>query len=190
MKPVSRRQFVRTAALATTVARLISSAAAQGTAPQWRMPKASRPDAAPVRWLDGAAPRTFAGATWGLCWPQGQHVASTSFGLKSKDGEDFQLQTWPLATWPDGSLKWTAHAATADLPLRDSYEVGAGKPGVPSRPLSARETGDEIEINTGIIRARIAKSGDVLVPELSRGEETIARQGRLFFCWKIVANRG
>ena len=120
MKPVTRRDFVRTAAFATAAAKLMSTARAQNAgAATAAMPRASTVGAAPVRWLDGAAPRAFGGATWGLSWPQGQHTDATAFTLKAASGETVPVQTWPLATWPDGSLKWTAHAAPADLTIAD-----------------------------------------------------------------------
>lgn len=132
-----------------------------------------------MRWLDGAAPRAFGGATWGVSWPRGQHASNTTFRLQSHSGEAVPVQSWPLATWPDGSLKWTAHAVPADATLSEHYEIASGAPAKPARPLSATQTAEVIEIDTGVIRARIAKSGEVLVPELSRGDRAVARNGRL-----------
>ncbi len=179
MKPVSRRQFVRTAALATAVTKFISPAHAQSSSSRAMMPRASQAGAAPVRWLDGTPPRAFGGTTWGLSWPQGQHRADTTFGLKSKQGGPLAVQTWPLATWPDGSLKWTAHAVPADLPMADHYEISAGRAKVPEQPLTVRETGQDITIDTGVITAQIAKSGPVLVPQISRGGSPVVSNGRL-----------
>ncbi len=180
MKPVTRRDFVRTAAFATAAAKFVSTARAQtpGTvAPA--MPRASAAGAAPVRWLDGVPPAQFGGATWGLSWPQGQHRDAGSLTMKSADGAAVPVQSWPLATWPDGSLKWSAHAVPADVPLADHYEVSTGASVTPARPLSARENAAGITVDTGVIKARIAKSGGVLVPEITRGGEVIARDGRL-----------
>ncbi len=180
MKPVSRRDFVRTAAFAAAATKMLSTARAQspsGTSPM--MPKTTAVGAAPVRWLDGVPPPSFGGATWGVSWPQGQHPANTTFTLKSASGNTAPVQSWPLATWPDGSLKWSAHAAPADLTLSQHYEVSPGSPAAPTHPLSAHESADEIKIDTGVITARIAKSGQVLVPELSRGGQAIATGGRL-----------
>ncbi|WP_366926665.1 hypothetical protein, partial [Dickeya dadantii] len=49
----------------------------------------------------------------GLPWPPGgcrrQRVRA------GEDGQtDRALQSWPLAYWPDGSLKWSAHALGAE----------------------------------------------------------------------------
>ncbi|WP_221033203.1 Tat pathway signal sequence domain protein [Actomonas aquatica] len=181
MKSVTRRDFVRTAAFAAAATKFITAARGQSaTTPAMpAMPTASKVGAAPVRWLDGTAPNAFGGATWGLPWPRGQHGADTSFTLKAPNGAAVPVQTWPLATWPDGSLKWSAHAVPADISLAEHYEVEPGSPAAPAHRLTASESGDSITIDTGVITARIAKSGKVLVPELSRGGKAIATKGRL-----------
>ena len=51
-------------------------------------------------------------------WPQGAVPADQTFALSGADGAAVAVQSWPLAYWPDGTLKWSAHAvgpaATAD----------------------------------------------------------------------------
>ncbi|MCF3651655.1 Tat pathway signal sequence domain protein [Synoicihabitans lomoniglobus] len=181
MSTVTRRDFVRTAALATAAAKFVSTATAQ-TAPgrsSPTMPRATAAGAAPVRWLDDAAPAVFGGTTWGVSWPQGRHPATARFALTSAEGAAAPVQSWPLAYWPDGSLKWTAHAAPADVPLSGHYELAAGTPASPNRPLNTRITAEGIFVDTGVIQAHIAQQGDVLVPALTRGGETIAQAGRL-----------
>ena len=36
-----------------------------------------------------------------------------AFTLVSSDGKNLPLQTWPLAYWPDGSMKWSGFATVA-----------------------------------------------------------------------------
>ena len=63
-----------------------------------------------LRWLDGAAPPEHAGATWGWPWARGQVRRDQAFALRDGQGRLHALQSWPLAWWPDGSLKWSGHA--------------------------------------------------------------------------------
>src|SRR5688572_2862183 len=63
-----------------------------------------------VRWLDGAAAPLPQGVTWGTPWPRGKQRDFRHLALRSGDQRILPLQSWPLAYWPDGSLKWTAHA--------------------------------------------------------------------------------
>lgn len=180
MKPITRRNFIRTAAIASVASRLASRAGAAdepAITPVAIVPSA--PGAAPVRWLEGAPPAFRPGVTWGLPWPRGKHAAETVFALNAADGTPVPVQTWTLATWPDGSLKWTAHAVPADAPAADHFEVSVGTPATPAHPLSVNESDTAIEIDTGALQCRVAKSGRVLVPMLGSAGKTVAANGRL-----------
>src|ERR1700677_3319423 len=65
-----------------------------------------------LHWLGDAVPTMDRGVSWGVPWPQGTIQPATTFALKDAGGNDVPIQTWPLAYWPDGSIKWTAVAAT------------------------------------------------------------------------------
>ncbi len=181
MSRLTRREFVRNAAIAAVGSRLSGSLLAETAAPA--AASAAAPDgsaAGPVvRWLDGQAPALQAGTTWGMPWPRGRHAAGTSFALRGAGGADVPVQSWPLATWPDGSLKWTAHALPAGPAPAAGFELAAGSPSAPARPLAARDAGGAIEIDTGTIVARVAKAGRVLIPAVERDGREILRDGRL-----------
>jgi hypothetical protein len=134
-------------------------------------------DPAPLRWLDGV-PDNFQGTTWGLPWARGEVARDSGFALRA-DGADQFLQSWPLAYWPDGSLKWSGHA------LPPSPRAPA--PGYQVVPVSgrkatdaalARQDGDAIVIDTGILQCRLTP-GALLFDELRRAGKALARQGRL-----------
>src|SRR5262245_13928411 len=108
MKSFTRRDFVRTAALAAAAARAVASVrAADAPAATATSASSAQPT---MRWIDGAAPSAPVGTTWGVPWPRGEHARNTSFALRSAGGDAVPVQSWPLAYWPDGSLKWTGHA--------------------------------------------------------------------------------
>jgi len=181
MTSLSRRAFVRNTAFAAVAAPFVGSLVSEtkaddGKAYQPSTGQAGRPE---LHWLDGHAPTAFAGTTWGMPWPRGQHPAGTRFKLSSLDGSSQALQSWPLATWPDGSLKWTAHAVPADLALSEGYEVSVGSPAAPARPLSVKDSDTEIVIDTGLLTARVARKGSILVTSVNRGSQEILRNGRL-----------
>lgn len=53
------------------------------------------------------------GMTWGIPWREGELRREESLHLAQANGEGaIPLQSWPTAYWPDGSVKWSAHAAT------------------------------------------------------------------------------
>src|SRR6478736_2020199 len=182
MLHLSRREFVRKTTLVAAATGLASALRAQETvavaAPAPRVPVS--PGAAGLHWLDGAAPKTFPGATWGVPWAQGTHPRDTSFALRAAGGgAALPVQSWPLAYWPDGSLKWTGHALPADAALVDHLELVSGAAAAPARALTATESADGIAIDTGVIQCTIAKSGAVLIRSLQRGGQEIAKDGRL-----------
>ena len=182
MKPLTRRDFVRSAAFATAATSFVASLSAKtahGDA-SIAMPRASSQNAAPVRWLDGAAPACFGGATFGVPWPQGMHPPDTAFSLRDVGGKPVPVQSWPLAHWPDKSVKWSAHAVPGGLGNAGSFEVAAGTPANPVGAVSVTEDPRKIVIQTGVIRAELPKQGEVLVTSLQRSAgAAIAKNGRL-----------
>ncbi len=176
MNNLTRRDFVRKTALAAAVTQLAvnlrgADAAAAGSA------------AAPVapdglRWLEGQ-PALLPGAHWGMPWPRGKHAGDTKFALQTADGAAVALQTRTLATWPDGSLKWTAHAIPADAPHAESYRIEPGTPVAPTKPVSVFESAEAITVDTGVIRAVISRKGAALIRSITRDGREIARDGHL-----------
>lgn len=130
-------------------------------------------------WLEGA-PRVAAGATWGAAWPRGTVAANATFGARADDGTAIPLQSWPLATWPDGSLKWTGHAVAADARPFRSLTVQTGEvPVVPESPVSVVATDDVIDLSTGDLSCRVHRRGRTMIGWLRRGARDVAVAGRL-----------
>jgi hypothetical protein len=181
MPAFTRREFVKNAALAAAATHLISSLRAADAPAATPAPTPGRPlidGVSELHWLEGKSPGALPGATWGAPWPRGKHAKGTEFTLRAA-GQAVPLQSWPLAYWPDGSLKWTGHAVPADAAIAEGYELTTGKPVAPAKPLTATDTAAEIEIDTGVIKARIAKSGRTLIPLITCAGKEILRNGRL-----------
>lgn len=178
MPSLSRREFVRTAALAAAAANVSAVTTAAQSAPRSAGPAAAS-SAPTVRWLDGAPPAAPLGTTWGMPWPRGRHGRDTAFAARDAEGRPVPVQSWPLATWPDGSLKWTAHAIPPDAASTAGFEIEPGRPAAASHPVSTWEEGDAIGIDTGVMRVRLARSGAALIREVTRGNQVILRDGRL-----------
>ncbi len=189
-----RRQFIKLASLLTGGAAALTQAsgvvAATGTAPAPATAgRAGSPQLGetPLQWLEGR-PASFAGATWGVPWPQGRVPRDAGFELRGADGgsDARPVQSWPLAYWPDGSLKWSAHALPPDakggLP-QAGYSLhplvgeaaSAAKQGAPL----AKDNGSAIEIDTGVLQCSLPRSGAVLVTAMKRGGKQLLRDGRL-----------
>nr|MCU0792659.1 twin-arginine translocation signal domain-containing protein [Opitutaceae bacterium] len=184
MSSLSRRAFVKTSALTAAslpLASLLRAKSEPGNAsastPANTAP--ALPGRAPLNWLEGV-PAHHIGAAVGVPWPRGTVKAGAPFALRTAEGADIPVQSWPLATWPDGSLKWTGHAIPADAGRVEKLVLAPGHaPAAPATPLAVRETADAIEIDTGVITCVVPRSGPQLVSALRRAGRDIAVRGRL-----------
>ncbi|ACU36793.1 hypothetical protein [Actinosynnema mirum] len=137
----------------------------------------SDPESTEVRWLEGT-PELHAGAAWGVPWPRGQHRRDQTFALVSASGQPIPVQTWPLALWPDGSLKWTGHAVAGGAAV-ESCRLTAGAPQAPAHPVEVREEPSKLVVRTGDLEAVIARRGAHLVEQVTRGGRAVLRRARL-----------
>ena len=67
-------------------------------------------DKVDLYWLD-TRPAVPSGVTWGSSWPHGELAAGEAVRLVRADGTPLPVQSWPLAYWPQGSIKWLGCAA-------------------------------------------------------------------------------
>jgi hypothetical protein len=127
---------------------------------------------APVRWIDGAAPALHAGQTFGVAWPRGVLKRGTKLGVRSGGGEAVPSQSWVTANWPDGSIKWSAHAIPADVAPAE-LTVVKGREAAPAQPVRVSETSDAIIIRSGALRWEIGRSGDALISGAFQGDTRV-----------------
>ena len=136
-----------------------------------------------LNWLGGSAPATPAGVSWGVPWPKGAVQSSTAMRLLAADGHRVDVQTWPLAFWPDGSVKWTGHATVAAAGLASPFTLtplaGAEEERSRSAGIKYSEDADTFTIDTGAVRARIAKHQTHVIESLTIGDRIVAQNGTL-----------
>jgi hypothetical protein len=180
-KRISRRQFISTSAATTAI---LGAAATEAGQELKSTPVISAPNpgaGAWVRWLDGSAASVAQGVTWGTPWPRGKQREAKNFALRGADQKLQALQSWPLAYWPDGSLKWTAHA------LPPGALIATGPFEVIARPdaakvavnVSVKETDRAIEVDTGKFTCRLPRSGSIVIDAISRDGREALRAGKL-----------
>ena len=187
---ISRRAFVKTGTFTAAVLPLTSllrseppagapAVASRDTAADSNNSSPVIPGRATLHWLEGV-PVEQPGATLGVPWPRGSVKAGTPFGLRSSTGENIPVQTWPLATWPDGSLKWTAHALPAGAGCSPGLTLAPGfEPATPASAVTVLESENSIEIDNGLVGVVIPRRGPVLIASLRNSGKTVARSGRL-----------
>lgn len=182
MSPIPRRTVLKAAAVtgaATSLPWVLNGtaqpAAAAGTA------AAGETAQGPVEigWLEEAGLGAAPGSTFGVPWAKGRFPADQRFALATADGKDIPVQTWATATWPDGSLKWTAHAVGPEAAAGRKFTLTTGEPAAPAHQVGVRSTGSTITVSTGVISARIGRSGAHLISSVTRGSTEIAKDGKL-----------
>jgi hypothetical protein len=168
---MDRRDFFRATTLAAALP-LARPAQASST------PAAAAADGAALAWLEGA-PSFSAGTTFGVPWPRGAVRKDEDFTIDGAGG-DVPAQSWPLAYWPDGSLKWTAHALGAGARPGAALRVRPGRPRArASHAVTVRRTADGFAVGTGVVECTVPARGPVLATAIRRAGRDIARNVRL-----------
>jgi hypothetical protein len=115
-------------------------------------------------------PAQRAGVTWGLSFARGELAAGGGMHVQRADGTRLATQCWPLAYWPDGSVKWLGMAAA--LGPEDGRELfvrpGAGP--APAAPVTVSKAGIEVMryVDTGVFRAEVGDRGRYVIQEIVR----------------------
>ena len=133
-----------------------------------------------LNWLDKSPPSLPQGVSWGVPWPKGRVQKGQTFTLKTVAGKTLPLQSWPLAYWPDGSMKWIGFATVAGPDAAGPLTVAAGTtPAAGGAGLRVTQGNDAIDIDTGSLKCRIPKQGTALIDSMSVEGREVARHGQL-----------
>lgn len=165
----SRRTFL----LSTTAATAASVVGTEVVAAADAVAKATGATGGNAGWLDGAPPAAHEGMTWGQPWPRGTRLAD-AYRVRA-GGATQSVQSWPLAWWPDGSIKWTGHAVPADAALASDLRVEAGKAGGVGAAVRVTERGDAIEVVVGDTVWTIGRSGAAIIRSATSGGREVLR---------------
>jgi hypothetical protein len=154
---------------------LAAAAQTRGPSPG---PVAVAPETVTLSWLGEQPPLVPAGVSWGVPWPQGSVGRGTSFRL-SAPGKELPLQTWPLASWPDGSIKWSGFATVVPAGLAGPMSLSTGSPAI-SPALKVTNSGKSIVVDTGELQCAIPSAdGSNLVESMTIEGRRIAGAAEL-----------
>lgn len=170
----SRRRFVQlaTALAALPGSSLSTSAATANTGAPGKPVAGTR-----IGWLDGEPPARFEGATFGVPWPRGTLRAAAGRAPAFSLGPGAPaLQSWPLAYWPDGSLKWTAHAVAGGATAA-GWDLRTGSSAKGS--LSVARSAERIVVKAGEVEWTVPTRGEYLVERATRAGQVTMQHLRL-----------
>ncbi|MBN1973366.1 MAG: hypothetical protein JW787_06985 [Sedimentisphaerales bacterium] len=136
---------------------------------------------AQMKWLGDEAPGGAIGVSWGVPWPEGKVQRNQQFRLTTMSGQTKPLQSWTLAYWPDGSIKWTGFATTANADDTGAMTIKTGQTAEPNgatvRVIS--ESGYSV-VDTGVMQVRLSSAGQGnLINSITMNGREVARNGRL-----------
>lgn len=129
----------------------------------------------PLKWLDSQNPSIPFGATFGVPWSRGEVKREDCFVIEEANGNTATLQNWPLAFWPDGSVKWSAFA------LADGSSLHTDEFYLRRRQTSTKETiileenQSIILIDNGILRLQFAKRGQHIIEKVWINNKLVAK---------------
>lgn len=168
---VSRRTFIK----ATSVAAGVGLASAAGVD---EIVNAAAPPVSAVSLdlLEGTAEVLDAGVSFGVPWPQRATKRTDNFAVMAGD-QALPLQSWPLAFWPDGSVKWSGFATVVPAGTKGPLTL---KPGAASTgSVKVTKSGNNTLVDTGRLLCSIPSTGANLIEQLSIGGKPIAANGHL-----------
>jgi hypothetical protein len=143
---------------------------------------ADLPPPVALRWLGDAAPAAPNGVSWGVPWPKGAISANTPMRLATQDGRRIEVQTWPLAYWPDGSIKWSGHAISATPGLAGPLQLtptNAQEERTRSSEIKYFEDDEAFILDTGLMKVRVGKRRSFLIQSITIGDRVVAQNGSL-----------
>ncbi|WP_202077715.1 hypothetical protein [Caldalkalibacillus salinus] len=133
-----------------------------------------------LHWLNAPPRDTAAGTTWGVPWKKGEVQACEAISLVDESGQQTALQSWPMAFWPDGSVKWTGHAAVFPETNHESLELSLNHRNIePMLKLTIKETGAHVIIDTGKLTCIVPKKGSRLIESIKIGDKRLGTNGQL-----------
>ncbi|WP_143316747.1 hypothetical protein [Clostridium sp. HBUAS56017] len=132
-----------------------------------------------VKWLD-ELPRSKSGITWGVPWKKGELGKKQKLALKNSKGEECYVQSWPLAYWPDGSVKWTAQSAVFDSDSDRAYEIiKTDRKLKPGKAIEIYESKEQIIIDNDVMKCYINKSGQDIIEKVLMKNKVVNEGGKL-----------
>ena len=127
--------------------------------------------------LDGKPLKLDTGISFGVPWPQGALKRGAAFILAS-EGKRLPVQSWPLAFWPDGSIKWSGYATVVSAGVAGSVTLSVGSSGT-GGDLKVTDDSKSVLIDTGALKCMVPKSGQDIIGSMSIGDKEIVSSGQL-----------
>ncbi|MCW0481329.1 hypothetical protein [Gaoshiqia sediminis] len=135
-----------------------------------------------LNWMGNHAPQISTGISWGVPFAEGEVQPSQFFLLRDSIGESLPLQSWPLAYWPDGSLKWVGLSTVVDAGSANAFTLEAvekAQPLVAGKTLVVEEQDEFVRVNTVGLQCVLPRSGNKLIGSMHVAGKEVSAGGEL-----------
>ena len=139
--------------------------------------------AVPLHWI-GDTPEQDKAVSFGVPFDEGDVFPATPLQLKVNEYQNLPVDTWPLAYWPDGSVKWSGvagviPAGTERLTLEKASKKVKTTNKQPKASISITETPENIQVETGVLSVFIPRHGESLIDSLLYKGTKVGEKARL-----------
>ncbi len=133
----------------------------------------------PVKWLGDNNFDNDISVSWGVPFSKGEVLPDDSFSLTNSSGTSLPLQSWPMAYWPDGSIKWTGLATVVPSASGDQFQLSVGASINRETHIQVDDRNNAIEIDTGVLKGVIPKTGSKFLSSLTINGQLVGNGGEL-----------
>ncbi len=139
--------------------------------------------AVPLHWI-GDTPEQDKAVSFGVPFDEGDVFPTTPLQLKVNEYQNLPVDTWPLAYWPDGSVKWSGvagviPAGTERLTLEKASKKVKTTNKQPKASIFITETPENIQVETGVLSVYIPRHGEFLIDSLLYKGTKVGEKARL-----------
>ncbi len=131
----------------------------------------------PVQLLGGTPLGLDSGVSFGVPWPQAALSHSPDLSLTA-GGRSLPVQSWPMAYWPDGSIKWTGVATVVPAGVSGSMMLAVA-PQSAKGSVHVVHEGGKVTVDTGALTCVIADRGSALFESMSIGGRPVVGAANL-----------
>ena len=132
----------------------------------------------PLTWLGDQPPLVPTGVSWGVPWPKGSVRRETAFRF-SNQGTDLPLQSWPLAYWPDGSIKWTGFATVLPAGAKGPFLLTPSSGHSATGAVTVTKDARAVTIDTGVLKCSVPLNGPDLIESMTMGGKALVGAAQL-----------
>ncbi len=135
-----------------------------------------------LKWLGEKSPTIATGVSWGVPFSKGEVQPESYFLLKDSKGHSMDVQSWPMAYWPDGSLKWVGLSTVVNAESGSTFQLQATEKAetvTMSQTVEVTETEEAVHINTGLLECNIPRQGSRIITSLKTDNREVSSGGEL-----------